>query len=285
MQHCLGCFDFLRYDELWPVMGNYIDTFWMYVGSSAISGVYVLIWLATMTFYVQTWDEYYTQVLTLGIISGPVEGVLTLCVVFGFTAYVGGGSFWHRAMFETIGVPRLESVPEELYEMRFTDWYLVYGGILLFFATGSSILHVIQVQKERGQDPIKPLYGLLPLVAVWTLVPAYLHLQPTILENHIVPFVLYVGLINAYAVGRMIVAHLIKGEFPYINILLGPLAFGVFDSAGPLLGLWPSLIGNGACQVGFVFVCLGLAIGVYGSFVVSLIHFALKLIPTAVLIT
>ncbi|XHG09317.1 hypothetical protein AWENTII_012386 [Aspergillus wentii] len=226
---------------------------------------------STMTFYVQTWDEYYTQVLTLGIISGPVEGVLTLCVVFGFTAYVGGGSFWHRAMFETIGVPRLESVPKELYEMRFTDWYLVYGGILLFFATGSSILHVIQVQKERGQDPIKPLYGLLPLVAVWTLVPAYLHLQPTILENHIVPFVLYVGLINAYAVGRMIVAHLIKGEFPYINILLGPLAFGVFDSAGPLLGLWPSLIGNGACQVGFVFVCLGLAIGVYGSFVYDVI--------------
>ncbi|KAL8685712.1 MAG: hypothetical protein Q9224_005706, partial [Gallowayella concinna] len=45
---------------------------------------------ATLTFYVQTWDEYYTQTLTLGIISGPVEGILTLCIVYAFTAIKGG---------------------------------------------------------------------------------------------------------------------------------------------------------------------------------------------------
>lgn len=56
-----------------------------------------------MTFYVQTWDEYYTQVLTLGVISGPVEGVLTLCLVYAITAYMGGGSFWHQPMLEEVG--------------------------------------------------------------------------------------------------------------------------------------------------------------------------------------
>lgn len=226
-----------------------------------------------MTFYVQTWDEYYTQLLTLGIVSGPVEGVLTLCVVFGFTAYEGGGSFWHRPMLETVGVPKLDWMSESLYELPFTQWYLIYGAFLLFFATGSSILHVMQVRIKRGQDPVKPLYGLLPLVGTWTFVPAYLYLQPTILENHLVPFILYVGLINAYAVGRMIVGHLVKTDFPYFNILQVPLALAVFDSAGPFLGFWPSALGSGTTgQVAFVFVCLGLAVGVYGSFVVCSIY-------------
>ncbi|KAK1141592.1 Phosphotransferase [Aspergillus melleus] len=224
-----------------------------------------------MTFYVQTWDEYYTQVLTLGIISGPVEGVLTLCIVFGFTAYMGGGSFWHRPMLETVGIPKLDFIPEQVYDMPFTQWYLVYGAFVLFFATGSSIVHVMKVRKERGQDPFRPLLGLLPLVAMWTLVPAYLYLQPYILENHAIPVILFVGLINAYAVGRMICAHLVKASFPYFNMLLCPLALGVLDSAGPVFGLWPSILGDGSGQVAFIFVCLGLSVGIYGSFIHDII--------------
>ncbi|KAF4226759.1 hypothetical protein CNMCM6805_004158 [Aspergillus fumigatiaffinis] len=225
---------------------------------------------ATMTFYVQTWDEYYTQVLTLGIISGPVEGVLTLCTVFAFTAYQGGGSFWHRPMLETIGVPKLDVIPADLYEMPFTQWYLIYGAIILFFATGSSIVHVMTVQAERGKDSVKPLYGLIPLVTMWTLAPVYLYLQPTILEHYTIPFMLLVGLINAYAVGNMIVAHLVKADFPFSHIFIGiaPLALGVLDGAAPLLGLWQSVLGSESGQVGYLFGCLGLAIGVYGSFVV-----------------
>ncbi|PYH98779.1 Choline/ethanolaminephosphotransferase [Aspergillus ellipticus CBS 707.79] len=226
---------------------------------------------STMTFYVQTWDEYYTQVLTLGIISGPVEGVLTICIVFAFTAYVGGGSFWHQPMLETIGVPKVDFLPEHIYNMAFTQWYLVYGAVLLFFAIGSSIVHVIQVRRERNQDSIKPLCGLLPLVAVWTLVPAYLYLQPTIMENYMVPFCLYVGLINAYSVGRMICAHLVKTSFPYFNILLVPLALAVIDTAGSNFGYWSSLLGDGSGQVAFMWTCLGLSAGVYGSFVHDII--------------
>ena len=224
-----------------------------------------------MTFYVQTWDEFYTQVLTLGIISGPVEGVLTLCTVYAITAYKGGGSFWHQPMLETLGVAKPSFLSEQVYAMPFTQWYLVYGAFVLFFATGSSVLHVMQVRRQRGQDPIAPLYGLLPLLVIWILVPAYLYLQPAILESYTVPFGLYVGLINAYAVGRMIVGHLVKSGFPYHNILLYPLALGVLDNIGPVLGLWSSpVLGNGTGQVPFVFGCLGMAVGVYGSFVVCL---------------
>ena len=221
-----------------------------------------------MTFYIQTWDEYYTQVLTLGVVSGPVEGVLTLCVVFGFTAYVGGGSFWHRPMLATLGVPKVDAIPDTVYDMPFTQCYIIYGAIILFFAIGSSILHVMQVQRKRGQDPVKPLYGLLPIVVVWALVSAYLYMQPTILEQYTVPFALFVGMVNAYSVGRMITAHLTKTEFPYFNVLLVPLALAVVDSFGQVIGLWPGVLNDETRQIGFMFACLGLSVGVYGSFIV-----------------
>ncbi|THC95251.1 hypothetical protein EYZ11_005248 [Aspergillus tanneri] len=220
----------------------------------------VLIFAAAMNLG-QSWATIIT------LFGWPVEGVLTLCTVFAFTAYMGGGSFWHRPMLETIGVPQLGFIPEQVYNMPFTQWYLVYGAFVLFFATGSSIVHVMKVRSERGQDPIKPLYGLLPLVAIWTLVPAYLYLQPVILENHTVPFALFVGLVNAYAVGRMICAHLVKSSFPYFNVLACPLALGVLDS----VGFWPSALGNASGQVAFIFTCLGLSVGVYGSFIHDII--------------
>lgn len=215
----------------------------------------------------QTWDEYYTQTLTLGVISGPEEGVLTLCTVFAFTAYEGGASFWHNSMLKTVGAPKLGFLPDWLYDVSFTEWYIVYGAFVLFFAAGSSILHVTKVRRQRGEDPIVPLYGLVPLVLTWTFIPAYLYLRPGILTGHLVPFTLYVGLVNAYSVGQIIVGHLVKEEFPYSNILVWPLALAVFDS----LGFWPSVLGDGVGQVSFVYLCLGLSVGVYGSFVVC--HF------------
>lgn len=131
-------------------------------------------------------------------------------------------------------------------------------------------MHVMEVQREQKQDVIKPLYGLLPYFVTWSFIPTYLYLQPVILEYHLIPFVFYVGLINAYSVGLMIVAHLTQDPtFPMYNVLTIPLGLAVLDSAGPFLGLWPSALGNGTYQIAFVFMCVGFGFGVYGSFVVS----------------
>ncbi|PGH00443.1 hypothetical protein AJ79_08216 [Helicocarpus griseus UAMH5409] len=226
---------------------------------------------SALTFYVQTWDEYYTHTLTLGVISGPVEGILTLCAVYATTAIKGGASFWHRPMLATLGVPHFSLLPDSLYDLPFTSWYIIYGAFVLLFGTLSSILNVMQVRRQRNQNPFQPLLGLLPAVATWVLVPTYLYLQPTILENHLVPFIMFVGLINAYSVGQMIIAHLVKTDFPYSNVLLLPLAAGILDSIAPRMGWWPSLLSESVYQVGFMFMSLGLAVGIYGSFVFDVI--------------
>lgn len=226
---------------------------------------------ALFTFYIQTWDEYHTHTLTLGVISGPVEGVLTLCIVFFITYLKSGASFWQQSMMKTLGLEKNALIPDFLYNKAWNEWFMVYGGMVLVFNTVQSALNVMKIRKERGQDPARALLGLIPIGITWILVPAYLALQPTILHHHLVPFTFVVGLINAYSVGQMIVAHLAKARFPYKNILILPLACGVIDSVGPRLGLWPSALGDGVYQVAFVFLCLGLGLGVYGSFIYDVI--------------
>jgi ethanolaminephosphotransferase len=135
-----------------------------------------------------------------------------------------------------------------------------------------SAYHVISLQKDTAphtRSHKSPLLGLAPCFLRWVVVAAYLYLQPVILHQHLVPFVFFVGLLNAYSVGQIIIAHLTKNEnFPYENVLTWPLLLAAIDSAGLRLGLWPSVLGTGTYQIAFMFACLGLGIGVYGSFVV-----------------
>lgn len=232
--------------------------------------------LALVTFYVQTWDEYHTKTLTLGIVNGPVEGVLILIAVYAFTGFVGGAHFWQQSMLRFMGVPDTLGLPKRVLDMSFSEWYLVQGTIVVVFNTVESSLNVIRARRARGDRSRGALIGLLPFFAIWSLVVAYLYLQPDILYHHLVPFVLFAGLVNAYSVGQMITAHLVKLPFPYWNVLGVPLALGVIDSLGPYLqetvGFgWPSALGSDVYQVAFVFLMLGTALGVYGSFVVDVI--------------
>lgn len=231
---------------------------------------------ALLAFYVQTWEEYHTKTLTLGIVNGPVEGVLILVAVHALTGYVGGGSYWHQSLFRWLGVPDTLGIPGPVYEMSFVDWNLVQGTIVLVFNTVESSLNVIRSRRAQGDKSRWALFGLVPFFSVWSMIVSYLYLQPNIRHHHLVPFILFAGLVNAYSVGQMITAHLVKLPFPFWNVLGIPLTFGVFDSLGPVLqehfGFgWPSALGDGVYQVAFMFLMLGLAVGVYGSFVVDVI--------------
>lgn len=91
--------------------------------------------IAVLTFYTQTWDEYHTKTLTLGIVNGPVEGIIILCLVYAFTGFMGGASFWHQSMLKTVGLSNHWFIPDVLYEMPFNEWYMVQGGLVLVFNT------------------------------------------------------------------------------------------------------------------------------------------------------
>lgn len=229
-----------------------------------------------MTFYVQTWDEYHTKTLTLGIVNGPVEGVLVLVAVYALTGYMGGAHIWQQSVLATLGVPRTDRIPPLAFDISFSHLYMLQGAVVLVSNTFESSLNVIRARRARGDRSRGALLGLVPFFCIWVLIVAYLLLQPNILHNHLVPFALFAGIVNAYSVGKIITAHLVKLRFPYWNVLGLPLAFGVLDSLGPFLqrhiGLgWPSALGDGVYQVAFLFLMLGTALGVYGSFIVDVI--------------
>ncbi len=191
---------------------------------------------------------------------------------------MGGGSFWQQSMFATLGVPKSLGFSDSLYNLSFTEWYMVQGLIMLVFNTVESARNVITARRARGDRSRGALLGLVPFFGTWVFIVAYLWLQPVILTQHFVPFAVFAGVVNAYSVGQIITAHLVKLRFPYWNVLVLPLAGGVVDSLGPVLQShigwasgWPSALGDGVYQVSFMFSMLGMAIGVYGSFVVDVI--------------
>ena len=142
----------------------------------------------------------------------------------------------------------------------------------------SSSLNVVKVRREKKLPVGEALAGLLPFFALATMVLIWLSLRPVILREHLLPFMFFLGACFAYQVGLIIVSHLIMGPFPFVNILLLPIFVGMADAVGPFLhgytgGIigWPSALGDGPYEVAYVFLCMGLALGVYGSFVVSIL--------------
>jgi ethanolaminephosphotransferase len=194
------------------------------------------------------------------------------------TGALGGAHVWQNSALQTLHVSR-DLVPDFIYNLSFTNIYMIQGAVVLVLNTIQSAQNVIKARRARGDKSRGALLGLLPFGVTWTLIIAYLTLQPNILHNHLIPFVLFAGLINAYSVGQMITAHLVLLDFPYYNVLVLPLAYGVFDSLGPWLQYetsvkwlgWPSALGANGYQVSFMFCMLGIAVGVYGSFVVDVI--------------
>lgn len=189
---------------------------------------------------------------------------------------MGGAHFWQQSMLRFMGVPTTWGIPDVIYNFSFTEWYMIQGGIVLVFNTVESSANVIRARRSRGDRSRGALLGLAPFFSIWAMIVAYLYLQPKIRECHLVPFALFAGIINAYSVGQIITAHLVHLRFPYWNVLGLLLFFGVTDSMGPVFQMylgfgWPSALGNDVYQVAYMFLMSGVALGVYGSFVVDVI--------------
>ena len=141
------------------------------------------------------------------------------------------------------------------------------------------------MRRSKGLPVGEALAGLIPFLTLIITAPIWLALRPTILKEHLLPFMFFLGASFAYQVGLIIVAHLTQSPFPFINVMLLPIFIlvGMLDSMGlPLLqhtsGIigWPSALGDGHYQVGYVFLCMGLALGIYGSFVVRIPSFTFR---------
>lgn len=214
-------------------------------------------------FYLTTWEEYHTGTLYLSAFSGPVEGILMVIGLHLISA-VYGPEVWDTLIFEAIGMQdTVRVLPSWLSHMEFKHLFLYFGGLGLCFNIFGSSVHVIAARRKANLSLTPALSGLLPFFASSATTALFAYLNPTVVEDQCLPYMLFIGTLLAFSVGLLITAHVTHAPFPYFKpyFLLAPIACGILLDAhvGPYEAK------------SIVWLSLGLAIGVYGGFVVDVI--------------
>ncbi|PLW53775.1 hypothetical protein PCANC_03629 [Puccinia coronata f. sp. avenae] len=227
-------------------------------------------------FYLTTWEEYHTGTLFLSSFSGPVEGILLVISVFLVTS-VYGPPFWDQGVLTPLGLNSIPFLKNSGLDFPLNKCSLVFA----LFSLGSNILgsymNVARSHRGKKGSSTKTLLGLLPFVLQTTINLLWLHSQPSLLNRHLLPFMVYYGLSFAYLVGLLIVSHILKAPevFPYWNILLFWSFLGFADSHINILTLGlieqPIFQKSEAGAVKFIWLSILVASVIYAYFVADVI--------------
>lgn len=229
---------------------------------------------ALANFYLSTWEEYYTGTLYLSYFSGPVEGVVILAATHLVTSVVGP-PFWETPVAEFLLSTKLVGpaitglVPSGL---QLNHLLILTTNATTVLNAITSIGNVKKARRKAGKSVKEPLEGLLPFLACGLSGFFWLWSHPEVISHHMVPFVLFVGVMFGYTVGTMITAHVTKAPFPMRPNVLMLLFFVMSGNAalGAFLGrslLYPRASERQALLAAFV-----LSAAVYLHFAWSVIQ-------------
>ncbi|PWZ01102.1 hypothetical protein BCV70DRAFT_199469 [Testicularia cyperi] len=182
--------------------------------------------VATLSnFYLTTWEEYHTGTLFLSAFSGPVEGILMIVAIYALTAAAGGPLFWDRGILNVFGLAKF--LPSDIIDkvahlnLPLNDAFLTFAALGLLFNIAGSYSNVIAARRAKKLSVVTPLLGLAPLVlqvganVMWIKANrSFILASPAAF----LPFLVYWGISFAYSVGQLIVAHVSKAPFPYLNL-------------------------------------------------------------------
>lgn len=225
-------------------------------------------------FYASTWEEYHTHTLFLSSFSGPVEGILMICVVFLITGLLGP-DIWDTQLLNL----DLSSLGIGLHELIVDGKVacVILGLGSLYFNIASAMSNVNKKYKEKNKEnnekikhkTIQAFRGLYPFFAYYLSIMTLVWIYPDYLYVNCVPLVLSIGLTVAFSVGRIILAHLTLQTFPMIQLPMFLPAAQVV-----LTYILVSLYGYDQSDV---FICVswlgfGLTLGVHAMFINDIIY-------------
>ncbi|CCK71772.1 bifunctional diacylglycerol cholinephosphotransferase/ethanolaminephosphotransferase KNAG_0H03580 [Huiozyma naganishii CBS 8797] len=203
-------------DSINATLCNYLFCSMLGLGYS-YSAVYCQFALL-FNFYLSTWEEYHTHILFLSEFSGPVEGILGICAAFILTGIVGPDAIWKRQVMEM----SLSDGSSLDVNVAHVFVFLLSIGLLFNITIAKKNVEDYYSRKERiimnGNASMKnAMKGLIPFFAYYSTVFLLVALVPEIISFS---FLLSVGLTMAFVVGRIIVHHLTKQQFPMYNVPL-----------------------------------------------------------------
>ncbi|KAF9349418.1 hypothetical protein BGX26_012278 [Mortierella sp. AD094] len=223
--------------------------------------------LALGNFYLSTWEEYHTGTLYLSAFSGPVEGILMIVILYLVTGFTGP-EIWLKTVRGTLGLPTdfLPFIPDvQINHCLVAVGILSMGGNIL-----TALQHVVKARKDKKLSSAPALAGLVPFIGMSVVAYLWLDASPEIVYQHLLPWILYVGLSFGYSVGLMITAHVTHQPFPMFNIAFLPLIIGALNANLPLLGL-ERIFGSHVENM-YLWGCLAFSAAAYAHFAINVVN-------------
>jgi len=208
---------------------------------------------AGAVFYFAQWEEYHTGILELGKIN--VTEIQIIIMIVHFVSGVFGASFWLTQF--TVGS----------FSIQLNHLLAIGSGIGGLINIPENIRKIMQWQKTDAAKNFSnySVYSkLAPLVATIVGACIWAILSPRIITVYTDIFLVTVGYLNAYLVGRIVLAR-VCGQDPLsiFQPILIPLAIGAANAA----------LGHIVNEYYLLIAYFGLCIGAY-------LHFALWVIDT-----
>lgn len=216
-----------------------------------------------MNFYLSTWEEFHTHKLFLSEFSGPVEGILMVIVIFCITGCFGPG-IWKmelaQADLSSLGLDHDFKVTPIIV-------FMLFSTVSIYFNIESARRNVDKYYGDSKKS-IDAYKGLAPFIVYYATIFAFLTYNPVIVERHLLPFILTVGLAFAFHVGRIIIGHLTSQPFPHStpSSYIPVAQFGIYK----LLTFWGY---DGELITGYLmWAGFGLALGLHAMFITEIIY-------------
>ena len=163
-------------------------------------------------FFLTTWEEYHTgvrfparpqafdqaltmpiQVLYLSAFSGPVEGILMICVIYLISG-IYGPQVWDKGILTMLHADHLSIVKQlHIKNLPLNECFLTFGALGLLFNISGSYSNVYKAMKKKNKSVVTPIFGLLPFVVHSGLVAAWLDGSEFIRTKHLLPFAVFWG--------------------------------------------------------------------------------------------
>ncbi|KAG0073368.1 hypothetical protein BGZ89_004207 [Linnemannia elongata] len=223
--------------------------------------------LTLANFYLSTWEEYHTGTLYLSAFSGPVEGILMIVILYLITGFFGTG-IWLHTVRSYLGLS--PDVLPMIPDMQLNHFFVAFGTIGLIGNILTGFQHVIKARKDKNLPVAPALIGVLPYVGSSLVAFFWLNASPDIVSEHLVPWILYIGLSFGYTVGLMITAHVTHQPFPLFNISFLPLMFGAFNANLPAFG-FERLFGSHMENI-YLWSCLAFSAAAYAHFAINVVN-------------
>lgn len=185
----------------WVFLTSYGSVFRLskdFVKKATLNG-YAMMWLmASITFFLSTWEEYYTNCLYLPIFNGVCDGAVLAAIVLCFTGFVGS-DFWINRMtiFGT------EFQYGELAAIFFFTVSLSYG-----------VQSISKVFREKREIILEASENLIVFILLVISLLSVANFSDSKLAEKYPKLVIYLyGLAFCKLVAHLQLAHLCKSRF------------------------------------------------------------------------